>query len=262
MRITIVMGAFFPVPPIMGGAVEKVWHALAQEFARRGHAVTQISRVVNEFPSKETLSGVNHIRVKGFDTPASLLWLKFLDLVYSRRARSVLPPSDVIVTNTFWLPVLLRNNRGGQLYVHVARFPKGQMRLYRHAARLQTPSHEVARAIVAEQPALAERVRVIPNPLPHPGNSGEAPAQTGREKIVLYVGRLHPEKGIGLLIDAFTRLDGARRSDWRLVIVGPAEAKYGGGGQSYLEQLKATAAKAGDRVEFHGPIFEPEELNR
>ena len=43
MKITIVLGAFFPVPPIMGGAVEKVWFALGQEFARRGHEVVQIS---------------------------------------------------------------------------------------------------------------------------------------------------------------------------------------------------------------------------
>ena len=39
MKITIVLGAFFPVPPIKGGAVEKIWFALGQEFARRGHDV-------------------------------------------------------------------------------------------------------------------------------------------------------------------------------------------------------------------------------
>ncbi len=50
MRITIVLGAFFPVPPIMGGAVEKVWFALGQEFARRGHEVVQISRTHSTLP--------------------------------------------------------------------------------------------------------------------------------------------------------------------------------------------------------------------
>jgi glycosyltransferase involved in cell wall biosynthesis len=246
----------------MGGAVEKIWFGLAEEFARCGHTVTQISRSVDGFAAHETLSGVNHIRVKGFDAPRSLLWLKFLDLIYSWRARSAVPPSDVIVTNTFWLPVLLRRGGHGKLYVHVARFPKGQMRLYRHAARLQTPSREVARAIAAEQPALADRIRVIPNPLPHAAMPPEPAPLSSRDKIILYVGRLHPEKGIGLLIEAFAALPAERRRDWRLVIVGPAEAKYGGGGISYLEELKAAAAGANGRVEFRGAIFEPEELDK
>jgi glycosyltransferase involved in cell wall biosynthesis len=262
MRITIVLGAFLPVPPVMGGAVEKIWFALAQEFARRGHTVTQISRAVAEFPASETLEDVNHIRVKGFDAPKSLLWLKFLDLIYSWRIRSVLPASDVIVTNTFWLPVLLRSESCGKLYVHVARFPKGQMRLYRHAARLQTPSQDVARAITEEQPALADRILVIPNPLSRPMDPEAPPPLSRRERIILYVGRLHPEKGIGLLIKAFVALHAGRTPDWRLVIVGPAEAKHGGGGPAYFEELKAAASGAGGRVEFRGAIFDPEALDR
>jgi len=39
--------AFLPVPPVMGGAVEKVWFALGQEFARRGHEVVLVSRALS-----------------------------------------------------------------------------------------------------------------------------------------------------------------------------------------------------------------------
>ena len=148
MRITIVLGAFLPVPPIMGGAVEKAWFALGQEFARRGHDVVQISRAHPKLDATEVIEGVKHIRVKGYDTPASLLWLKTLDLFYSLRAKRVLPVADILVTNTFWLPMLLRNPTRGRLYVHVARYPKGQMRFYRHVARLQAPSNVIAKAIV------------------------------------------------------------------------------------------------------------------
>ena len=35
MRITIAQGAFLPVPPKRGGAIEKAFHALAQEFASK-----------------------------------------------------------------------------------------------------------------------------------------------------------------------------------------------------------------------------------
>ena len=46
MKIAIVLGAFLPVPPVMGGAVEKVWFTLAAEFVRRGHNVTLVSRAL------------------------------------------------------------------------------------------------------------------------------------------------------------------------------------------------------------------------
>ena len=269
MKITIVLGAFFPVPPIMGGAVEKVWFALAQEFARRGHEVVQVSRAVPEFPRQETIAGVRHVRVPGFDTPRSLVWLKFLDLLYSIRTISILrsrrmselPKADVIVTNTFWLPFLLRNSKRGRVYVHVARYPKGQTRFYGNAARLQAPSQAVAGAIADEAPKLAGKIRMIPYPAP--STSDHALLPTGeREKLILFVGRVHPEKGVHLLVEAFA--SGARTvfADWKLMIVGPTDEKHGGGGASYLVDLKRFTANASDKIIFRGPIFDPTELEQ
>ena len=139
MKITIVLGAFFPVPPTMGGGVEKVWFSLAPEFVKRGHDVVMVSRKTAELPREETIEGVKHLRVSGFDTSRSIIWLKFLDLIYSLRTMPILPQADIVVTNTFWLPVLLRSSKYGKVYVQVARYPKGQMRFYVKAARLQAP---------------------------------------------------------------------------------------------------------------------------
>src|ERR1700682_1485931 len=100
-----------------------------------------VSRNMPGLPGEETSEGVKHLRVSGFDTPRALVWLKFLDLIYSLRTMSILPEADIIVTNTFWLPILLRNSKRGRVYVQVARYPKGQMRFYGKAARLQPPSH-------------------------------------------------------------------------------------------------------------------------
>jgi glycosyltransferase involved in cell wall biosynthesis len=262
MKITIVLGAFLPVPPVMGGAVEKVWFALSQEFARRGHEVVLVSRALPELPRSETRASVKHLRVCGFDTPHSLLWLKFLDLIYSIRTMSVLPAADIIVTNTFWLPILLRNSRRGQIYVHVARYPKGQMRCYAKAARLQTPSHAIARAVAAEAPKLAQRITVIPYPAPRPATEREPPPFAEREKTILFVGRVHPEKGVHLLIDAFANETRTLFADWKLMIVGPAEKNYGGGGEPYLATLKRSAEQAQGRVIFRGPVFDPIALSR
>ena len=243
MRITIVLGAFFPVPPIMGGAVEKVWFALGQEFARRGHEVVQISRTHSTLPQTENIEGVTHIRVPGFSQPRSMIWLKFLDLIYSWRVRRVLPPADILVTNTFWLPLLVRRRSRGLVYVHVQRGPKGQMRWYGHAARLLAVSRAIADAIIAEAPQLRDKVRVIPNALPF---RLEPNSQVARTKSILFVGRIHPEKGLELFLRALSLLPDELKTEWRVRIVGSHQSQHGGGGDDFLRMLKEIA-ESGER---------------
>jgi len=262
MKITIVTGAFLPVPPIMGGAVEKAWSGLAREFARRSHEVVFVSRKIPELPHEEIVDGVRHLRVHGFDTPRSLLWLKFLDLVYSIRTMSILPKADIIVTNTFWLPILLRDSRRGRIYVHVGRFPKGQMRFYGKAARLQAPSRAVADAIRTEAPKLSSKITIIPYPAPASTPENRPPPIEQRDKIILFVGRVHPEKGVHLLTEAFAKKARTVFADWKLMIVGPTEKKYGGGGEEYFAALKRVAQPAAERVIFCGPVFNPNGLEQ
>jgi glycosyltransferase involved in cell wall biosynthesis len=262
MRITIVQGAFLPVPPKLGGGVEKMWFGLAPEFARRGHEVTYISRRFEGLPNEETLDGVRHIRLPSFDAPLSMLWYRCLDFIYAWRVRFQLPPADILITNTIWLPVLIRDERWGRLCVHVARFPKGQMRLYQHAARLQTVSRAVQTAIAAELPSVAPKVKVIP-----PYLSSNPPTLTPeelagpREHWILYLGRIHPEKGLDLLVEAFGRfLAKAPPGEWRLKLVGPSASRMGGGGEKYQAALEAAVSGFRDRVDWLG--FVPnEEIN-
>src|SRR5690606_7455505 len=114
LDITLVQGAFLPVPALLGGAVEKVWHALGQEFARGGHRVVHVSRSHASLPARNLEHGVEHRRVRGYETPRSLWRLKLLDLAYSLRARRALPRADVLVTNTFWLPAIERRASRGR----------------------------------------------------------------------------------------------------------------------------------------------------
>lgn len=258
MKITIVQGAFFPVPPLMGGAVEKVWFSLGKEFARRDHQVTHISRCYNDLPENEMLDGVYHLRVPGFDTPPSLAVLKFFDLIYSLRVMRVLPAADILVTNTFWLPILVRNQKYGALYVHVARYPKGQMKFYRHAARLQTVSKPIASAIMQQDVQSHSKVTVIPYPLSDSIDDLDNIRQlTKREKWILYVGRIHPEKGIELLLTAFQHLASSGIKDWKLVIVGPWETRLGGGGEAYYKHLRQQTQLIDGQVEWIGSVFDP-----
>ncbi len=258
MRITILQGAFFPVPPVRGGAVEKLWHQLGIAFARRGHEVTQISRAVPELPTTDIGDGVRHIRVSGYDQPPGTLALKWRDLCYTRRALRVAPRADILVTNTFWAP-LLAPSRLGRIYVSVERMPKGQMRLYRRASRLRACSQAVAEGIKREAASLADRVIVIPNPLPFvPDRPAETRSSSGQ---ILYVGRIHPAKGVEHLLQAFTRAKdtGAIPSSSRLVLIGPADTGRGGGGDVWWR--KSLAKYDRTDIEWMGPIYDSLELD-
>ncbi|WP_407678210.1 hypothetical protein [Candidatus Seribacter sulfatis] len=65
MKITILQGAFFPVPAIQGGAIEKAWEVLGQAFVAAGHTVTHISKRHPELPDNEYIGAVHHLRVSG-----------------------------------------------------------------------------------------------------------------------------------------------------------------------------------------------------
>jgi glycosyltransferase involved in cell wall biosynthesis len=258
LRITILQGAFFPVPPVRGGAVEKLWYALGREFAAAGHLVTQVSRAVPELPATSEEAGVRHVRVRGYDQPRNGLRLKWRDLQYTRRALAAAPDGDVIVTNTFWAPLLARQ-RHGKIYVSVERMPKGQMRLYRRAARLRACSQAVRQAIEAEAPGLADRVRVVPNPLPFAPT--EPVIWEEKRKEIIFVGRIHPAKGVTMLLDAFARArrDGRLGAEWRLRLAGPADEARGGGGEIWWHG--ELARRGLDAVQWLGPVYDAKALD-
>ena len=160
------------------------------------------------------------------------------------------------MTNTFWLPLLIRDASRGKIYVHVGRYPKGQMRFYGRAARLQSPSRDAADAIKGEAPSSAHKVIAIPYPRPQMISAGAPLPLEARAKVVLYVGRVHPEKGVHLLVEAFARLRRGEFADWKFIIVGSTDSREGGGGEAYLRQLRQSAAVARDRIVFRGPIFD------
>lgn len=258
MRITIVTGPWLPVPALRGGAMQKAWSGLAREMARAGHEVTIVARAFPGQPPAETIEGVHFRRTRGFSQGRHLAWDLAKDLLYAGNVLPRLPRADILVTNDFWLPALAARWRraAGAVVVSAGRFPKGQYRLYRRAARIFAISTAVRDAIAAEQPEVGARTEVIPLPVdlalfpPSPPGSAEG-------KTLLYVGRVHPEKGVELLLRAFARL-AERFPGWSLRIVGPVAESEGGGGEDYLDRLRDLAI--GRRVEFRGPVFDPAAL--
>jgi glycosyltransferase involved in cell wall biosynthesis len=71
--------------------------------------------------------------------------------------------------------------------------------------------------------------------------------QQSGTRCVLFLGRLHPKKGLDLLLRAWTRAK--MPTTWKIVIAGPGDADY-------VSKLKRLAADLGilDAVRFTGPV--------
>lgn len=90
------------------------------------------------------------------------------------------------------------------------------------------------------------RIEVIPNAIEL---SPAVAAQGHHERVVLFLGRIEPKKGVDILIRAFA--DARLGGDWRLDIVGPSWS------DSYLAALKRLVKQAGiaQQTRFLGPVF-------
>lgn len=265
MKITFVMGFFLPVPPLLGGATEKTSMALAQWLSRRGHEVTLISRTWPGLPDEETREGVKYLRIPGAAQSKHLLANLLHDARWNFTLAKKLPPADVIISHSVFLPFLLPllTGQSPRVIQWAARMPKGQARLWRKARLILALSHSVADRIIAMEPSLKDRIRIVPFPIDFAGLRAAAKAKTGETTFHIgYAGRIHPEKGIDLLIQAANRLGAdPGQPDWKLTLTGPFEVQAGGGGAAYLDSLRAMIGDhARPRITFAGPVNDAAEL--
>jgi len=259
MRVTIATGPWLPVPAMRGGAIPRMWHGLAKEFSRQGHEVCIFARRYPGQADEENVGGVRFLRVGGFEQGRSLALDLVKDIAYALTAIWRLPDADILITNDFWLPAFAPylRRRAGRVVVNANRFPKRQYFLYRGAARIAAASTAVRDAIVTQTPALRDRVRVFPNPVDTRIMSPDDGPKKRDSRVLLYVGRLHPEKGVHLLAAAFARI-ALRHPGWRLRIVGPWKFEEGGGGQAYVQRLRVTLKDVPS--EIAEPQFDPAAL--
>ena len=101
------------------------------------------------------------------------------------------------------------------------------------------------------------KIHLIPNPVrvePTPDDAPPALASLIDERAIVAVGRMSPEKGFDLLIDAFARVH-AGRPEWRLVILGEGTER---------PRLEAQIKRLGLRaaVELPGTVPDPAEAFR
>lgn len=93
-------------------------------------------------------------------------------------------------------------------------------------------------------------VAVIPNGIDVPADAGGGPASSRR--TLLFLGRIHPAKGLDLLLRSWAQLQESF-PDWDLLIVG-GDTGYDSN-SSYLSALRETAADLGlTRLRFAGEL--------
>ena len=88
----------------------------------------------------------------------------------------------------------------------------------------------------------------------HPPPAWEATIRPGA-KVLLFLGRMHPKKGLDLLLDAWKEATGGGDTGWALVIAGV-------GAESYEQQLRERSVALGiaSSVHFVGPQYHDEKI--
>ena len=266
MRLTIVCGFFLPVPPVLGGSTEKIWHRLAREFAAAGHTVTMVSRRWPGWPDIETEAAgrLAHLRLPGCNHSRFLPLNLLLDLLWGLQVAWHLPRADIVICNTVSLPVYLRllKPRAGRVAVVLGRMPKGQNRAYFAVDSLLATSTAVAAKIQRENAALAGRIFRFPNPIDWQLHHDASRQNTTGPLTIGYIGRIHPEKGLEQLLEAALLL--AVRSDlppWRLEFIGPVSVQEGGGGEAYRDALQTRyQSRLDGRFTIRPPVYDASAL--
>lgn len=265
MRITIIMGFFLPMPPAAGGATEKSWDGLARQFAALGHEVTVISRTWPGWPAGEVQAGVHYRRLPGYNHTAKLTCNLWRDFKWSWRVWWALPRADVTIVNSVALPAWIGwlRRRAGKIVVMPGRMPKGQFRVYRRIDRVLAVSSSVRDALVAENPKLAPITKIFGYPIAWSALARQREKRGSDVLTIGYIGRLHREKGLDLLVAALTLL--AQQNDlpsWQVLLCGPSDIPRGGSGDDYAAELRErlSAVISPARLAIMPPNFDQTEL--
>lgn len=239
-----------------GGAEVMLLH-LAEELRRRGHSVLPVG------PRDGSGWLAERFRERGFESATFSLsapidpgcWRRLVSLLREQRI-------DVVHSHEFTMGVyggLAANSlslrhvitmHGGRYYSERWRRRAALGWAARRSAALVGVSDATASDLRRTLPAVADRVRVVPNGIPVvAGDRAGTRARLGlrdEERLTLAVGNLYPVKGHDVLLRAFATIATTSiGSVWRIAIAGRGES------EGFLRQL-ATELGIGDRVHLLG----------
>lgn len=233
VRLTLVISS------LRSGGAERVMSIMASYWASQGRPVTLLTFTTPDEPPFFPVDDRVAIKRLGLNQPASNLVAGLTANI--RRVRTVrravrASTPDVVIsfmdrTNVLTLvatmglrvPVVVEEHNDPHEEPLAWHWRVLRRITYRRAARVVALSEP---ALAYFLPAVGERGRVIPNPVvPPPGSSIIGTAGGASDgPTILAVGRLVPQKGFDLLLEAFASLE-PRRRGWTLQILGEGPAR-------------------------------------
>lgn len=225
------------IPSMVGGGAERVTANLANHWAARGWKITLVTLASPSLDVYDLHPAVDRIALHLAGASGGVLvglWQNLRRVRALRRLLRRLQPDVALAMMTDANVLLAMAAKGvgvravGSEHVHPPQYPLGWVweRLRRHTYgglyALTALTEESAQWL--RQHTNARRVVVIPNAVPWPlpvGLPAVEPTsilRAGRH-LLLAVGRMEPQKGFDLLLEAFARLASSYPS-WDLVVLG------------------------------------------
>ncbi len=206
---------------------------------------------------------------------SSLYYRIFAERVARDAAKRRLDVIHIYGTTNF-IPVVRRHNPDAVIVLHshdhalVDFDPDLTATRLAQASLILGCSETVTRTMQVRFPALAARCHALPNGVDE--RFFTVASDPAASSTVMFVGRLAPEKGVHLLLEAFARV-AADRPEARLELIGPRDlspkqfvdpfgrdpliasvSAYYKDPDSFRALLDATARRSGPQATFRGPI--------
>jgi len=275
----MIAAAFRPVAATLKSDVVHVIDSVANAAAGPSYSVPALCRALAEEGNSVTLMSIGegrHVTDRGFCDLTfrhDYEWVPLIGrLRLSRGMQSALRIYAVrkdaifhvhglwLMANVYPAPIAKRTRRPlvlaprGMLATAATNFSKWRKRLMWHVFQARAVEVVSCFHATSEQEyqeirefGLRQPVAVVPNGIAVPGTP-IVTHECQKNRTALYLGRVHPKKGLDRLIVAWKKVEG-QHPGWSLRIVGPDEG-------GYMERLRRQAFELGlGRVSFEKPLF-------
>jgi glycosyltransferase involved in cell wall biosynthesis len=281
MRVALVSSGLVPIPPIKGGAVEEYVYQLSRHLRRLGVDAVAVDAKWNGIEVEtDNVNGAEILRIPVRSPTLNIKRNIAMEFQFGKTASKYLHKEDfdIIHANTAWAGFALAINRKRShsfVYTcHNPLWPEDKVHLGERVVRLvegftMRASNAVValnktmyRAIVEKASVNGDKVVIIPNGVDvdyfKPGlRNGELLSRFKLEEgnYILFVGRVSPEKGVHLLLKAFSYIV-QESVHVKLVIAGPLTSSFSASGTSPYARAIVEYAKRRlpGRIIFTGAV--------
>lgn len=261
LRVCIIAPALFPIPAVMGGAVEQLIETIMKENEKYKMLDLTICSVYND-KAKRISKKYRNTNIKYFHVP-NITWLNkqnyilflvrcFIMLLYKHFNIVVLENGDYNCFSRF-----IHFFKRSLFIGHIHNIDYINKKIFGDCKNIICISEAVEKKVLNENPRL--NTKVVYNGIDIEEFSVISSKKYDKarlgvsfdEKVILFVGRLIKEKGVLELITAFQRIDSAKK--YRLVIIGSSNFKYGTIADCEKKIFKR-AKKSGNKILFLGHV--------